>query len=371
MAAEAPHVMHVITDLDVVGAERMLTSYLTAPRPGAGQVTVVSLISNGYFAKALRNSGIEVQELGMGSGLANLKALFRLAGLIRRYHPDVLQSWMYHADLLATFGLMLSGRRRKTRLIWGVRCSDMDTSRYGVVLRMVIRLSALLSGLPDAVVANSHAGRRVHQALGYRTRRFDVIPNGVDTSQFKPDEIARREIREELGINETAKVAVLVARRDPMKDHETFIAALDTSPEIVGIVAGLGTETLPDRPNLRRLGRRDDIERVYAASDVVVLSSAFGEGFPNVLVEGMATGLVPVATDVGDSALIVDNVGEVVPPKDSDALAAALRRIAALDFDGFRSRGTAARARTEADFSLSRAVTAFDTLYHEMLSAAD
>ena len=104
----------------------------------------------------------------------------------------------------------------------------------------------------------------------------------------------------------------MVARRDPQKDHETFIKAIDLIPGAIGILAGKGTEEFPDQPNLRRLGVREDIERIYAGCDIVSLCSNFGEGFPNVLIEGMSAGLAPIATDVGDCALIVADVGEIV-----------------------------------------------------------
>ena len=117
----------------------------------------------------------------------------------------------------------------------------------------------------------------------------------------------------------------MVARRDPMKDHETFIKAIDQIPSAIGILPGKGTDELPDQPNLRRLGVREDIERIYAACDIVCLCSSFGEGFPNVLVEGMAAGLAPVATDVGDCARIIGDAGEIVPPRDVEAFAGAVR----------------------------------------------
>ena len=156
----------------------------------------------------------------------------------------------------------------------------MDTSKYGFALRLTIWACTLLSWLPDAIVANSNAGRRIHRQLGYRARHFPVIPNGVDTDLFKPDDEARKRIRAELGIADETPVLAMIARMDPMKDHATFLAALENLPGVTAILAGKGTESLPHGPNLHCLGLRDDVEQIYAASDIVVLSSAFGEGFP-------------------------------------------------------------------------------------------
>ncbi|MEL0022400.1 MAG: glycosyltransferase, partial [Rickettsiales bacterium] len=173
-------VMHVITDLDVGGAERMLVSYLTAERQTAPQSFVVSLLSGGYFAKWLRNSGLRVDEMSMGRMIGNLLSLFRIALTIRREKPDVIQSWMYHADLVSTLALLLSGRIRKTRLYWGVRCSDMDTSKYRLTLKFAIWACSWLSWIPDGIIANSYAGMKIHKDLGYDPENFFVIPNGVD-----------------------------------------------------------------------------------------------------------------------------------------------------------------------------------------------
>ena len=144
-----------------------------------------------------------------------------------------------------------------------------------------------------------------------------------------------------------------------MKDHETFIKALDQIPSAIGILPGKGTDELPDQPNLRRLGVREDIERIYAACDIVCLCSAFGEGFPNVLVEGMAAGLAPVATDVGDCARILGDVGEIVPPCDVEAFARAVENLIRLGREKVVERGAIARQRIQAEYALERAVEKF------------
>ncbi|MEL0114608.1 MAG: glycosyltransferase, partial [Rickettsiales bacterium] len=356
-------VMHVITDLDVGGAERMLVSYLTAERQTAPQSFVVSLLSGGYFAKWLRNSGLRVDEMSMGRMIGNLLSLFRIALTIRREKPDVIQSWMYHADLVSTLALLLSGRIRKTRLYWGVRCSDMDTSKYRLTLKFAIWACSWLSWIPDGIIANSYAGMKIHKDLGYDPENFFVIPNGVDTRRFAPNAELKKEVRRELGIPDDAFAIAMVARRDPMKDHETFIRAIELIPGAIGVLPGKGTEELPEKPNLRRLGVREDIERIYAGCDIVCLCSAVGEGFPNVLVEGMAAGLAPLATDVGDCARIVGELGEIVPPRDVGAFAGAIRKLIDQGPEKVAEIGARARERVAREYALDRAVSAFDDVY--------
>jgi glycosyltransferase involved in cell wall biosynthesis/O-antigen/teichoic acid export membrane protein len=356
-------VMHVITDLDVGGAERMLVSYLTAKREAAPNSLVVSLISGGYFAQLLRRSGLSVREMNMGRAIGNLMSLFSIALMIRREKPDVIQSWMYHADLVSTLALLLSGRKRQTRLYWGVRCSDMDTSKYRVTLRFAIWSCSCLSWIPDGIIANSFAGMNIHKKLGYQAKNFFVIPNGVDADKFVPDAALRIEVRRELDIPDDAFAIAMVARRDPMKDHETFLSAINLVPGAIGVLPGKGTEELPDQPNLRRLGVREDIERIYAGCDVVCLCSAFGEGFPNVLVEGMAAGLAPIATDVGDCARIIGDLGEIVPPRNVHAFAEALQNLINLGRERVAEKGWAARRRIQVEYALKHAVDNFDNVY--------
>jgi glycosyltransferase involved in cell wall biosynthesis len=355
--------MHVITSLDAGGAEAQLAAVLRHLKAQGQDNIAVSLIRGGVVAERLRAEGVAVFDLGMGRGRPSLRGLLGLIRLIRKHRPDIVQSWMYHADLLAGLALKLSGHRRHTPLIWGVRCSDMDMRRYGRGFRRVVRLCARLSRLPDVVVANSEAGRAVHRRLGYRPRRFEVIDNGIDSTRYQPDPPARAQVRAELGIDPDVFVVAHVARLDPMKDHETLLAALQRLSEVEALLIGLGTESLPSRPGLHRLGRRDDVPRLLAAADLIVSSSAFGEGFSNAIAEGMAAGLPAVATDVGDAGRIVADTGCIVPPSDPIALAEAIGALASESGAARSARQARARERIEQHFSVARAAEAFARLY--------
>lgn len=367
MNAEPLRVLHVITGLGLGGAENMLTS-LVLRSAGAGMApSVVSLVPGGENGLRIRAAGIPVSDLGMRRGLPDPRAVRKLALSIRAARPQVIQSWMYHADLLALAARAVLPQNERPRLVWGVRCSDMDVSRYGVALRLIIATCARLSARPDAVLVNSYAGRAVHEKLGYRPRRFEVVENGIDTERFRPDPVARAEKRRDLGLAPDAVVVAHVARRDPMKDHESYLAALDRLPHVTGLAIGLGTETLPERPNLHRLGARTDVPELLAAADFVVSSSAFGEGFPNVLAEGMATGAPAIATDVGDAARITGDTGRIVRPRDAEALARAIDELAGEEENARIARRARARARIEATYPLARAAQSYAALYCSLL----
>lgn len=357
-------VMHVITGLGSGGAEGQLALLAARQKADGLDPIVVSLVPGGVNERSLAASGVTVASLGMARGRPGLGAPIRLARLIRRYEPDILQSWLFHADLLATFALPLSGRWRRTALIWSLRCSQMAFESYRPTLKWVIKGCALLSRFPAAVAANSTAGRDYYRALGYRPKAFPVIANGIDTEKFCPDISARTRIRKALAIAENAPLLAMVARIDPMKDHKTFFRALDRLPDCGAVVIGEGTEALPDRRNLHRLGRRDDVPQLLAACDVIVSNSAFGEGFSNVVAEGMAAGLPAVATDVGDARVIVGDTGAIVPPRDPERLAQAVNDILARDHHAL---GATARERIKQLYSVDRMVFAYAELYASCL----
>jgi glycosyltransferase involved in cell wall biosynthesis len=349
MLAESPRpVLHVISGLRTGGAETMLVALCGALLARGMPQHVVSLTGDGPNAAVLENLGVIVHRLAPRGAAGSALAALRLARLIRALRPAVVQGWLYHGDLFAAGAHRLAGAPRATLLAWGLRNSDIDHARYGRLLALGRRLS----GWPGLVVSNSQAGADFHRAEGYRPRRLAIIPNGIDTGRFRPDPGARQAVRRELGLSDDAVVAVHAARRDPMKDHAGLLAAAAHRPDLRFVLAGEGTLGLDRPPNALALGRRDDLARLYAAGDIAVSSSAFGEGFSNAVAEGMAAGLVPVATAVGDAAAILGPLGRLVPPRDPTALADALGAMAALPPPARRAEGLAARARIESEYGV-------------------
>lgn len=346
----------IITGLDTGGAETQLSVLMERRHAAGHRDLVVSLLPGGALAARLRAAGVPVSDLAMTPGRPSLSALSALTGLIRRARPQVVQSWLYHADLMATTALFLSGRWFKTSLFWNLRCSDMDAARY----RRLTRMGAMLSRYPEAVIANAQSGRAAHQARGFRPRRWVVIPNGIDTHRFRPNPAAREKVRSDFGLSDDRIVLAHVARTDPMKDHALLIDVLDRLETECAFAIGAGTEALPEHPRLLRLGPRTDVPDLLAAADIMLSTSAYGEGFSNALAEGMACGLPAVATDVGDAAIIVGDHGRIVPPRNPVAFAEAVRAVIRT---GPARIGREGRARIRTMFGVDPMVTAYNELY--------
>ena len=371
-------IVHLITGLNVGGAERTLAQLLRACDGRRFSHSVVSMIEPGPVGNDLARAGIEVRSLGMSRGKLSLSGAVRLVSMLRHSRPHLLHCWMYHANLLGTLAGKTAG---VPRIIWGIRCSNQDFTTGRAMTRWVVVLGAFFSPLADAITVNSEAGKQVHQNLGYARSRMLVIRNGVDLDLFKPDSKARDSVREELGLSPDAPLVGLIARFDPLKDHATFLQAAGLlrrqNLRVNFLLCGNGVTwqnpalaRMVAEHNLRDcvhlLGLRHDVARLAAALDVATSCSAFGEGFSNAIAEAMASGVACVVTTVGDSADIVGDTGRVIPPKNSEALACAWKDLLNLDAVERSELRRRARQRIEDRFVMQRAVENYEALYDRL-----
>jgi glycosyltransferase involved in cell wall biosynthesis len=346
------NVMHVISGLGAGGAEAMLYKLVLAARTEGVHQSVVCLIEAGFFAPKFSAEGIPVESLGMRRGVPNPLALARLVQLARRDQPDVIQGWMYHANLLASLAAAVTG----TPVVWGIHHADVDDGHASRLTAWTRALSARLSSLPARIVCCADAALASHAEIGYRADRMLVIPNGFLVDRFAPDAEARVRVHQELSVPHAAPIVGIVARVHPDKDHQNFLAAAGIvakqRPDAVFVAIGegadwsnvelaAGIDALGLRPRMRLLGLRDDVHRLLPGMDVLVQSSR-AEGFPQVLGEAMLCGVLCAATDVGDSREIVGPTGRVARPRDPAALGAAVLELLSL------SPGERAALRAEA-----------------------
>lgn len=366
-----PRIIHIITGLNDGGAEAVL--YRLCTHDQQHRHVVVSLMDEGKYGPLLQAAGVEVHCLGVARGRVTPGALLRLWRLLRAQRPDVVQTWMYHADLVGGVVARLAG---VPAVCWGIHNTTLAPGLSARSTILVARVCARLSRwVPRTIVSCSQEGARVHQALGYAARKFVVTPNGYDLDRFAPDAQARGCLRAEWCVDAQTPLIGMVGRFDPQKNYTNLLAALDLlkkrGVEFRCVLVGTGVdstnEALTKRiaevgldENLRLLGPRNDIPAVMNALDLHVLSSR-SEAFPNVLAEAMACGTPCVTTNVGDAALIVGETGWVVPPRDSRALADALGDAILQwpDQGGWQARKRACRERIATQFSLDAMASAY------------
>jgi len=240
-------VLHIITGLGAGGAEQMLTRIVMGSTGADVEQIVVSLMDEGEYGARLREAGAEVHCLGMQRGLPSPGVFLRLTRILRQRRPDVVMTWLYHADLLGTVCAVLAGLSPR-RVVWNLRCSDIDFALYAHSTRLVVRMLSRLTSLPGTVAVNSEAGKAHHIALGYRPRAWVYLPNGLDLAVWRPDPADRARVRRELEVAEDEVLVGMVARVDPMKDHATFLAAAeqlaDARRNVRFVLVGKGTRDL-------------------------------------------------------------------------------------------------------------------------------
>jgi glycosyltransferase involved in cell wall biosynthesis len=369
-------VLHVITGLHTGGAERMLEKVVTFENRHCTDV-VVSLLDVGPVGRRLVERGIQVHALGLSRGGFSPAALWRLVKIFRGFKPGVVQGWMYHGNLAASVAAELS-YLRGVKVHWGIRQTlyALDKEKRGT--RAVINLLARMSRRPASIHYNSHKSREQHEFIGYESARATIIPNGFDVDVCKREEQEIRAAREQWGIPGDAFVIGMVTRDHPMKDHRTFLEAAARFARVednawfllagrgisadngtlAGAIAELGLES-----RTRLVGEQADPGTIYRALDVLALTSAWGEAFPNVLGEAMSFGIPCVATDVGDCEDIVGESGIIVPVHDPEAVSRAFFDLQSIGIEGRRQLGTIARARVLQNFSIRDVCQRFNDLH--------
>ena len=358
-------VLHIISGLDTGGAEMMLYKLLAAFPNQAIRSEVISLGRNGPITKRIIDLGINVQSLHLGSGwIGSITGIFLLIKYTRNFCPHVIQGWMYHGNIAATIASFFVFQQ--VIVCWNIRQTLQDLKNEKIITRLLIRLSPFLSRLPKYILYNSIISAEHHEKIGFYKKSRMIIPNGFDINIFRPQDQVRSSIRNNLGLN-LKQVIGHIARYHPKKDHETLLRAtrriVDQIPETVVLLIGRGVteencrlrsimEQLDLERNILFLGERADVSQIMVAMDVLVSSSAWGEGFPNVIGEAMASGVACVATDVGESRNIVGDAGTVVPDSSPEMLADAVIELLNLPVGKRFDIGCRARERIATNFSI-------------------
>lgn len=370
----------LVRSLDPGGAERQLVALVTGLDPAVFECTVYTFYAGGRLERDLATSPhVTLVPLGKRGRWDMAAFLARLVLDVRRRRLDLVHGYLGIANECA----LLAARAAGAACAWGLRSSFMDLSRYDWSHGATLRAGRVLSPAVDLVIYNSRAGQAFYRQHGYRPRREAVVPNGIDVARFAPDAEGRARQRASWHLGPATRVIGLVGRVDPMKDHPTFLRAMgrvaDAVPNLAVICVGGGDDAYRARlaasPEARALGDRlrwighvDDVTTVYAALDLLVLSS-LGEGFPNVVGEAMACGVPAIVTGVGDAADIVGDTGVVTGVGDPAAIADACLRLLAEPPELADARQRAAVQRIRERFATARLVVESAALFDQVIAS--
>lgn len=371
-------VVHVVTGFQVGGAETALYRLVTQPQAGGYRHTVVALTPEGGMYQRFKDAGVELVVLDFRR--SPVAGFLRLLRLMRSLQPDIVQTWLYHADLFGGLAARMAGI---PSVIWGIHTTHISGGPLATAI--VRRCCAWLSHrIPHTIICVAEAARREHVRLGYDPSRIVVVPNGFDLSFLAASPEQRMQLRQHCGIADEHIVIGTVGRFNVDKDHRSFVraaarlAAQDERLRFLMVGKGLesGNAELaswiaatgyPERYIL--LGERSDIPSCLAAMDIFCLSSRT-EAFPLAVGEAMAMGLPCVSTDVGDIAQLLGETGVIVPKADPEALADAVAGLLRLAPDGRQRLGQQAQARIRREFSIERVRARVEGIYDAVTRSA-
>lgn len=340
---------------------------------------VICLSDDGEYGPLLRTRGLDVYCLGFRSRLPSPLRFLELVTLLRGQGADVVQTWMYHADLIGGLASWVAGTRK---IVWGIRHSTLnprDASRRTI---WIARLLAKLSWwLPSRIAVCAARAIEFHQGLGYDRFKMRLIPNGYDLADFVRRPKEGEFLRDQWCAEPNVFLLGLVGRYSPDKDHLNLLKAISIlrlkNIKFRCVLVGKGVDTqnasllkkilsMGLENDVLLMGSRNDIPSVMSALDLLVLSSS-SEAFPNVVAEAMACETPCVVTDVGDAALIVGETGWIVPPRNPRALASAIERaIQCRQTPEWFDRCVSARDRIKRYFSVEKMISGYHSVWGEL-----
>jgi glycosyltransferase involved in cell wall biosynthesis len=369
-------VLHCIAGLTGDGAQRLLLRLTRGLQSHAVQSVIVNLGQATPLVSDFEAANVPVISLGMLPAVRDLPgAVAHLRRTIHDLEPDLVQGWMYHANVMALLA-RLAGRYNLP-IVWNIRRGLDDYRERSLSTRAVIRMSSMFSRYVESIIYCSEKSRYQHETFGYAPSGGRVMHNGFDTEKFAPSPRARQEARALFGAQDDEVIIGNIGRYDIAKGHrhllEAFALVAACIRKVRLVCVGRGMD--PDNSDISNmitragiaervtlLGERDRVERIYPGFDIYC-SSSISEGFPNVIAEAMACALPCVVTDVGGTAEIVEQSAILAAPRNSGALAKGLDVYARLSSAERRAIGEKARARVCKAFSLEAMVTNYAQMY--------
>jgi glycosyltransferase involved in cell wall biosynthesis len=372
-------ILHIITSLLDGGAEGVM--YRLCCHDKMNEHLVVSLRGQGKYGTLLSKQGIKIYTLDMKPGKFSIIALYKLIKILKNEKADIVQTWLYHADFFGGIAARLAG---VSNLIWNVRHSDFNKGYTKKSLLILIKVLAKLSYfLPKKIIFCSKNSIKLHTRIGYQGYKMKYVPNGYDIQKFRPSSLKKFISRKKVNMNNRITLLGCVARFHPQKDHKNLLRALNILKKdkiffkciLVGFNINKKNKILVNlikEFNLENetilLGSQKNIDKIMRKIDIHILASEYGEAFPNVVAEAMASGTPCVVTDVGDSSLIVGKTGWTVKTRNSKLLAysimKAIKKSKSKEWD-FQCK--TARNRIVNKFTMEKMIDNYNKIWQQTL----
>ena len=369
-------IVHIITSLGDGGAEHTLFKICTYDKFNIH--VVISLTNSGKYYKLLKRLGVEIYYLK--ANFFSIYKFFYLLKLLRSLKPNVVQTWLVHADFIGGIAARLVGIKN---IFWNIRYSNFKTGKTSLTTILIVKILAKLSFvIPKLIISVSKKAKKIYEMKGFDKKKLKVISNGYDLSILKPNKFSKINFKKKIKIKKKIPLLGNIARYDPKKDHLNLLNALslirlknlDFFCVLVGsnidknnFILNSEIKKLNLSNYVKLLGQKDNILQVINGLDVYVQSSSYGEGFPNVVAESMACGVPCIATDVGDSSFIIGKTGWLVPPNNPAKLAEAIEKsLVELNTINWNKRCYKARSRIKKNFNVIKMLRLYNKVWNKI-----
>tara|TARA_Y100000739_G_scaffold213712_1_gene206944 strand:+ start:933 stop:2066 length:1134 start_codon:yes stop_codon:yes gene_type:complete len=362
-------IIFICPDINSGGAENII--FNLAKAISKNDILLISLTDIGYYGSILRKEGYKIYSLNMKKNIFVFFKIFYLLILIIRFKPRIIQTWLYHANLVGGIAAKLLGVKK---IYWTVH-HDFEYRNLYMMLEM--RILVLLSYLiPDKIIYGSNPVKNNHVSNGYFREKSIVINNGVSTSKFRPVPELRDSIRKDLNITKKCLLLGNIARYIPLKDHETLLKSLKILKskglnfKCLLIGQGLSNENREFKIRIKKYGLEDkvilygktyEINNILNAFDINILTSK-KECSPISLIESMSTGIPCISTNVGDAIELIGDSGWVVNTSDYKSIAKLIMDIN-LDKKILKIKSNIARKRVEKNYPIEKMIYKYKKLY--------
>ncbi|MFW1754227.1 glycosyltransferase [Acinetobacter wanghuae] len=347
-----PLMVHVITNFAGIGGAEMMLARLIQYTEDQYQHVIISLMKTSEVYQSTLDRCQSHYAL-QWNGLNTLGTIQKLRGLLKQLQPKTVQCWMYHANALISLSVI--GLAQKPNVVWGIHHSLASPKDESISTKIALVLSKILSKQPSAIVYCAHSSKQQHAEFGFQNAHQHVIANGVFLDKFQPSvQLHQPTVIGFAGRYHTAKGYPYLFETMGLLKGENIIfkiagggASLE-NPE----VKALFEQNQLDAEKVHLLDQISDMPAFYQAIDAFLMTS-ITEGFPNVLVEAMASGLPCISTDVGDAKYIVQDLGSIVPPRNAQAVADAILKYVQKTEAEKQALKHATRERVEQNFSIA------------------
>ena len=372
-------IIHIVTGLGDGGAEHTL--FKICKYDIKNKHIVISFKKYGKYFSLLNKLGIKVYCLN--ASFFSIHKFFFLIKLLQSLKPDIVQTWLVHADFIGSIAARLAGIKK---ILWNVRYSNIEIDKSKLTTILIIKVLAKLSYIiPEIIVIVSKKAKKIYESKGYDKRKLKFIPNGYDLSNLKGNKDQKIDFQKKIKIKKRIPLIGYVARYDPLKDHLNLLNALSLirlkGKDFFCILVGSNInknkilineiKKLKLNNYVRLLGPVKNVSKVMNLLDIHVQSSA-SEGFPNVVAEAMVHKTPCVVTNVGDSSYIVGKTGWVVPPNDSVKLAKAIETaFNEIGTKNWNKKCNEARVRIKQKFSLSKMIKSYNKVWIKVFKKND